>query len=173
MGRKGFGRKYAFSSAFFIHPYFPRLLLFPSFSSLFPLLLFSSSPSLLSLPLLNLFPPPPYFLLFLISTLFLQAITARDGLSKHLYAHLFQWVVNLINCSLQSSTRQHAFIGVLDIYGFEVLEWNSFEQFCINYANEKLQQQFNMVRGRAPQKRECERGRGRKEGGSGKGKEGR
>ncbi|XP_009293600.1 unconventional myosin-Vb isoform X3 [Danio rerio] len=72
-----------------------------------------------------------------------QAVNARDALAKHIYAHLFDWIVEHINKSLHTSTKQHSFIGVLDIYGFETFEINSFEQFCINYANEKLQQQFN------------------------------
>ena len=73
-------------------------------------------------------------------------MNARDGLSKHLYAHLFEWVVAQINQSLSSQqSHDQTFIGVLDIYGFEVFSINSFEQFCINYANEKLQQQFNQV----------------------------
>lgn len=72
-----------------------------------------------------------------------QAIGARDALAKHIYAELFNWIVTNINSSLQSPSQAHCFIGVLDIYGFETFEINSFEQFCINYANEKLQQQFN------------------------------
>uniref|UniRef100_A0A4W6FCT8 Myosin VB n=1 Tax=Lates calcarifer TaxID=8187 RepID=A0A4W6FCT8_LATCA len=72
-----------------------------------------------------------------------QAANARDALAKHIYARMFDWIVEHINMSLQTSSKQHSFIGVLDIYGFETFELNSFEQFCINYANEKLQQQFN------------------------------
>uniref|UniRef100_A0A803SSY7 Myosin VA n=1 Tax=Anolis carolinensis TaxID=28377 RepID=A0A803SSY7_ANOCA len=74
----------------------------------------------------------------------LQAINGRDALAKHIYANLFNWIVDHVNKALYSPTKQHSFIGVLDIYGFETFEINSFEQFCINYANEKLQQQFNM-----------------------------
>uniref|UniRef100_A0A8C2D3N7 Myosin VAa n=1 Tax=Cyprinus carpio TaxID=7962 RepID=A0A8C2D3N7_CYPCA len=74
----------------------------------------------------------------------LQAINARDALAKHIYAKLFNWIVDHVNKALHSTVKQHSFIGVLDIYGFETFEINSFEQFCINYANEKLQQQFNM-----------------------------
>ncbi|KAJ8417122.1 hypothetical protein AAFF_G00283490 [Aldrovandia affinis] len=74
----------------------------------------------------------------------IQAINARDALAKHIYAKLFNWIVDHINKALHSNIKQHSFIGVLDIYGFETFEINSFEQFCINYANEKLQQQFNM-----------------------------
>ncbi|XP_069622080.1 unconventional myosin-Va isoform X4 [Ranitomeya imitator] len=74
----------------------------------------------------------------------LQAINARDALSKHIYAYLFNWIVCHVNKALLSSAKQNSFIGVLDIYGFETFEINSFEQFCINYANEKLQQQFNL-----------------------------
>ncbi|XP_060116284.1 unconventional myosin-Va isoform X7 [Heteronotia binoei] len=74
----------------------------------------------------------------------LQAVNARDALAKHIYANLFNWIVDHVNQALHSTMKQHSFIGVLDIYGFETFEINSFEQFCINYANEKLQQQFNM-----------------------------
>ncbi|KAM8829263.1 unconventional myosin-Vb isoform 4-T4 [Spinachia spinachia] len=72
-----------------------------------------------------------------------QAENARDALAKHIYARMFDWIVEHINKALHTSSKQHSFIGVLDIYGFETFEVNSFEQFCINYANEKLQQQFN------------------------------
>lgn len=72
------------------------------------------------------------------------AQAAKDALAKHIYAKLFQYIVQVINKSLNTGSRkQNSFIGVLDIYGFETFEVNSFEQFCINYANEKLQQQFN------------------------------
>ncbi|XP_040120408.1 unconventional myosin-Vb isoform X1 [Oryx dammah] len=72
-----------------------------------------------------------------------QVVNARDALAKHIYAQLFHWIVEHVNKALHTSLKQHSFIGVLDIYGFETFEVNSFEQFCINYANEKLQQQFN------------------------------
>ncbi|XP_044003935.1 unconventional myosin-Va isoform X2 [Aphidius gifuensis] len=72
-----------------------------------------------------------------------QAIGARDALAKHIYSELFNFIVYGINESLKSKNKYGSFIGVLDIYGFETFEKNSFEQFCINYANEKLQQQFN------------------------------
>ncbi|XP_013915654.1 PREDICTED: unconventional myosin-Vb-like [Thamnophis sirtalis] len=73
-----------------------------------------------------------------------QAVNARNALAKHIYAQLFNWIVQHINKALHTTVKQHSFIGVLDIYGFETFEYNSFEQFCINYANEKLQQQFNL-----------------------------
>ncbi|KAG8456838.1 hypothetical protein GDO86_002574 [Hymenochirus boettgeri] len=72
-----------------------------------------------------------------------QAVNARNALAKHIYAQLFNWIVQHVNKALHTTSKQHSFIGVLDIYGFETFETNSFEQFCINYANEKLQQQFN------------------------------
>ncbi|CAG9573728.1 unnamed protein product [Danaus chrysippus] len=72
-----------------------------------------------------------------------RAAFARDALAKRMYGELFAWLVRAVNRALDTGhTRKH-FIGVLDIYGFETFEINSFEQFCINYANEKLQQQFN------------------------------
>ncbi|WKY09050.1 hypothetical protein Q1695_001862 [Nippostrongylus brasiliensis] len=76
-----------------------------------------------------------------------EAIRSRDALAKLLYAQLFSWFVDRINDALQEKGKKtlnrRSFIGVLDIYGFETFETNSFEQFCINYANEKLQQHFN------------------------------
>nr|XP_045614507.1 unconventional myosin-Va-like isoform X4 [Procambarus clarkii] len=72
-----------------------------------------------------------------------EATFSRDALAKHIYAKLFEWIVTQINKCFASTAKPFRFIGVLDIYGFETFEINSFEQFCINYANEKLQQQFN------------------------------
>ncbi|XP_020827978.1 unconventional myosin-Vb [Phascolarctos cinereus] len=72
-----------------------------------------------------------------------QVVNARNALAKHIYAQMFNWIVEHVNKALHTNLKQHSFIGVLDIYGFETFEVNSFEQFCINYANEKLQQQFN------------------------------
>ncbi|KAG0093543.1 Myosin type-2 heavy chain 1 [Podila epicladia] len=75
-----------------------------------------------------------------------QSLIVRDSVAKYIYSSLFDWLVNNINASLSSeavASQIHSFIGVLDIYGFEHFKKNSFEQFCINYANEKLQQEFN------------------------------
>ncbi|AAS52274.1 ADR354Wp [Eremothecium gossypii ATCC 10895] len=75
-----------------------------------------------------------------------QAVVARDSVAKFIYSALFDWLVENINnvlCNPAVINEIASFIGVLDIYGFEHFEKNSFEQFCINYANEKLQQEFN------------------------------
>ena len=75
-----------------------------------------------------------------------QAVVVRDSVAKFLYSSLFDWLVENINGGLSTeevNSRANSFIGVLDIYGFEHFAKNSFEQFCINYANEKLQQEFN------------------------------
>lgn len=71
-----------------------------------------------------------------------QANNARDALAKTVYSHLFDHVVKRVNQCFPFETSSY-FIGVLDIAGFEYFEHNSFEQFCINYCNEKLQQFFN------------------------------
>ncbi|XP_063299080.1 unconventional myosin-VI isoform X3 [Pelobates fuscus] len=71
-----------------------------------------------------------------------QANNARDALAKAVYSRLFDHVVNRVNQCFPFETSSF-FIGVLDIAGFEYFEHNSFEQFCINYCNEKLQQFFN------------------------------
>ena len=74
----------------------------------------------------------------------LQAAESRDALSKAVYGHLFDWIVRKINTSIAvDASTVRANIGVLDIFGFECFKANSFEQLCINYTNESLQQQFN------------------------------
>ena len=72
---------------------------------------------------------------------------------KNLYQELFSWIIAKVNTAIAGSVdkskgpaarrNKSQFIGLLDIFGFEIFEENSFEQLCINYANEKLQQQFN------------------------------
>ncbi|XP_038160852.1 unconventional myosin-VI-like isoform X10 [Cyprinodon tularosa] len=71
-----------------------------------------------------------------------QANNARDALAKATYSRLFDHVVTRVNQCFPFDSSAN-FIGVLDIAGFEYFEHNSFEQFCINYCNEKLQQFFN------------------------------
>ncbi|XP_032415458.1 myosin IEb isoform X5 [Xiphophorus hellerii] len=70
-----------------------------------------------------------------------QACFSRDALSKALYARLFDYLVDCVNKAMQKETEELN-IGVLDIYGFEIFQKNGFEQFCINFVNEKLQQIF-------------------------------
>jgi len=73
-----------------------------------------------------------------------QAKAARDALSKFIYEKLFEWLVQRINKSIgRGSAAKGRSIGILDIFGFEIFKKNSFEQLCINFTNEKLQQFFN------------------------------
>lgn len=73
-----------------------------------------------------------------------QVEYAVEAISKAVYERMFKWLVARINKSLDRTKRQGAsFIGILDIAGFEIFQLNSFEQLCINYTNEKLQQLFN------------------------------
>lgn len=71
-----------------------------------------------------------------------QALAARDALAKTIYSNLFEWIIAKINKSLSATEETTKSIGILDIYGFESLSTNNFEQICINYVNEKLQQIF-------------------------------
>ncbi|KAJ9628292.1 class II myosin [Knufia peltigerae] len=71
-----------------------------------------------------------------------QAMAVRDALAKAVYFRLFDWIVSRTNVSLRAQGAVKNTVGILDIYGFEIFEKNSFEQLCINYVNEKLQQIF-------------------------------
>ncbi|KAJ3239347.1 Unconventional myosin-Ie [Chytriomyces hyalinus] len=75
-----------------------------------------------------------------------QATNTRDALAKALYSRMFDWIVLSVNAALSRLSAgisgQLMCIGVLDIFGFEIFEKNGFEQFCINYVNERLQQIF-------------------------------
>ncbi|XP_039942931.1 unconventional myosin-If [Hirundo rustica] len=70
-----------------------------------------------------------------------QAAYTRDALAKGLYARVFDFLVESINRAMQKPYEEYS-VGVLDIYGFEIFQRNGFEQFCINFVNEKLQQIF-------------------------------
>lgn len=72
-----------------------------------------------------------------------QAEDNRDSIAKAIYDKLFNYIVAFINKSTLAKDKVANFIGILDIFGFEKFEKNSFEQLCINYTNEKLQQFFN------------------------------
>uniref|UniRef100_A0A3B5ALM5 Myosin heavy chain 11 n=1 Tax=Stegastes partitus TaxID=144197 RepID=A0A3B5ALM5_9TELE len=73
-----------------------------------------------------------------------QADFATEALAKAVFERLFRWILARVNKALDKTKRQGAsFLGILDIAGFEIFEDNSFEQLCINYTNEKLQQLFN------------------------------
>lgn len=76
-----------------------------------------------------------------------QAEYGKDAFVKAIYDRLFTWIITRINRAIlfrgsKSQAHFNTAIGVLDIYGFEIFDLNSFEQFCINYCNEKLQQLF-------------------------------
>ena len=68
-----------------------------------------------------------------------ESYDIRNTLTKIIYNSLFDWLVEKINQSINVH-KSNYFIGILDIFGFEIFDTNSFEQFCINYANEKLQE---------------------------------
>jgi hypothetical protein len=78
----------------------------------------------------------------------LQAAAARDAVAKSIYSRLFDWLVACVNDAFDAAhdatndASPELEINVLDIYGFEVFEQNGFEQFLINFVNEKLQQIF-------------------------------
>ena len=72
-----------------------------------------------------------------------QVMFSVNALAKSLYSRMFDWLVKRCNMTLETGLRRQYFIGVLDIAGFEIFEFNSFEQLCINFTNERLQQFFN------------------------------
>ncbi|CAF3451696.1 unnamed protein product [Rotaria socialis] len=72
-----------------------------------------------------------------------QVINSIGALSKSIYSRMFNWLVERVNTTLDVKAKRQYFIGVLDIAGFEIFDFNGFEQLCINYTNERLQQFFN------------------------------
>jgi len=73
-----------------------------------------------------------------------QVIFSCESIAKAIYEKTFKWIANKINKVLSRNQYQGgSFVGILDIAGFEIFRINSFEQLCINYTNEKLQQLFN------------------------------
>jgi myosin heavy chain 6/7 len=72
-----------------------------------------------------------------------QVVNSIGALSKSIYYRMFCWLVERVNTTLDVKAKRQYFIGVLDIAGFEIFEYNGFEQLCINYTNERLQQFFN------------------------------
>ncbi|XP_057505501.1 myosin-17-like [Actinidia eriantha] len=72
------------------------------------------------------------------------ALGSRDAFAKTIiYSRLFDWIVENINILIGQDPTSKSIIGILDIYGFEIFKQNSFEQFCINFTNKKLQRHFN------------------------------
>merc|ERR1712228_760684 len=74
-----------------------------------------------------------------------EAVSNRDSIAKGIYENIFLWLCKRINAELLVEDEENGkyFIGILDVFGFENFYFNSLEQFCINYTNEKLQQYFN------------------------------
>ena len=72
-----------------------------------------------------------------------RAKNSRNALAKHVYDRMFTWLIGRVNSVLAYPDGTNNFIGILDIFGFEIFAVNSFEQLCINFANEKLQSLFN------------------------------
>jgi myosin heavy subunit len=75
-----------------------------------------------------------------------EAYDLKDSMAKIVYARMFNWIIEKVNKAISGNSKskqKQNFIGLLDIFGFEIFEHNCFEQLCINYANEKLQQHFN------------------------------
>ena len=72
-----------------------------------------------------------------------QVYNSCAAITKAIYGRMFNWLVGVINKQLSTKSPRNFFIGILDIAGFEIFDLNSFDQLCINYTNEKLQQFFN------------------------------
>ena len=87
-----------------------------------------------------------------------QATSARDALSKFIYEKMFDWLVKKVNVVVAPQKATRLSIGILDIFGFEIFQVNSYEQLCINFTNEKLQQFFNFHTFK--QEEECYRAEG-------------